>query len=118
MLQPIESEEMKSQRMAIIESFSVQVKEKRKLAIEARLASGIEETWQEDEDHYDGIDNLNRGRTSYQKGRSLTDGLRDNSVEQATRSSVFLKITRPYVDAASARVSDMLLPTDDRNFDY
>ncbi|MGH8430421.1 MAG: portal protein [Solimonas sp.] len=111
-----ESEEMKAQRMAIIQAFSEIILGKRTDAIEARRASGIEQDWQEDEDHYDGIDDANRGSGQTQKGRSPTDGLRETRKDTSTRSTVFLKITRPYVDAAAARVSDMLLPTDDRNF--
>ena len=107
---------MKARRMAIINSFSEIIMGKRKDAIEARAASGIEQDWIEDEEHYDGIDNANRTSGSTQKGRSPTDGLRESKKDTSTRSTIFLKITRPYVDAAAARVSDMLLPTDDRNF--
>ena len=32
------------------------------------------------------------------------------------RATLLPNITRPYTDAASARVGDMLLPTDDRNW--
>ncbi len=106
---------MKAQRMAIIEAFSEIIKDKRKDFIEGRRASGIEKDWQEDEDHYAGVDVANTG-SNMQKGRTTTDGLRESKKDTGTRSTVFLKITRPYVDAAAARVSDMLLPSDDRNF--
>lgn len=102
--------------MAIIQAFSEIIRDKRKDAIEARRASGIEEIWQEDADHYDGIDSVNRASNNIQKGRTTTDGMRETPKEVTNRSTVFLKITRPYVDAAAARVSDMLLPTDDRNY--
>jgi hypothetical protein len=111
-----ESDEMKAKRMAIVESFAAIIKDKRKEAIEARRSSGIEQDWTEDEEHYEGVDDANRGTSRYLKGRTTTDGLRESKKDQTTRSTVFLKITRPYVDAAAARVSDMLLPTDDRNF--
>ena len=117
MIEPQETDDQKGQRMAIIEAFSDIIKQKRKDAIEHRRGSGIESDWAEDEDHYDGIDDANRKSASkMQKGRTPTDGLREPAKELSTRSTVFLKITRPYVDAAAARVSDMLLPTDDRNF--
>ena len=112
----VESNEARGQRLAIIEAFSELVKDKRKAAIEARRALGIEKEWTEDEEHYDGIDNANRTSGQVQKGRTPSDGLRETAKDTTTRSTVFLKITRPYVDAAAARVSDMLLPTDDRNF--
>jgi len=111
-----ESPERKAQRMTIVETFAEQIKEKRKTAIEGRRQSGIEDIWAEDEEHYEGIDDANRGSTKMVKGKSMTDGPRQAKEVSSTRSTVFLKITRPYVDAASARVSDMLLPTDDRNF--
>jgi hypothetical protein len=112
-----ETKDQKAQRLAIIEAFASIVKDKRKEAIEARRASGIEEEWTQDEEHYNGIDDANRNSAPRMlKGRSTTDGLRDVRKDNTTRSTVFLKITRPYVDAAAARVSDMLLPSDDRNF--
>lgn len=115
-VEPQESDDLRDKRMAIIEAFSEIIKDKRKDFIEGRRASGIEKDWQEDEDHYAGVDVANKG-SNMQKGRSPTDGMRENSKKDVgTRSTVFLKITRPYVDAAAARVSDMLLPTDDRNF--
>lgn len=113
---PEETEEQRAQRLGIVEAFADQIKEKRKAAIEGRRQSGIEEIWSEDEEHYEGIDDANRATTKVVKGKSMTDGLREEKEASSTRSTVFLNITRPYVDAAAARVGDMLLPTDDRNF--
>jgi hypothetical protein len=89
---------------------------KRSEAIGGRAASGIEIEWQEDEEHYQGIDDANR---QYQNTWQMAQPKRwaetgQSSGNAPTRSVVFLNITRPYVDAASARISDMLLPTDDR----
>ena len=97
-------------------SFLISLLAKRKEAITARQASGIEEEWQEDDEHYNGIDDANRQyQATYSspgKRWATNDSApRDNG---GGRSVVFLNITAPYVDAASARVSDMLLPTDDR----
>jgi len=90
---------------------------KRREAIAGRAGSGIEEEWTEDEEHYQGIDDANRDfQTSNMLYRSKPKAMLGNErrSEQPVRSVVFLNITRPYVDAASARVADMLLPTDDR----
>lgn len=114
-LEQPESEEDKAKRMAVIGAFCDVIKTKRTEAINARKASGIEEVWQEDEDAYEGVDDANRKTARMQKGRNTSDGLTEKK-DTTTRSTVYLKITRPYVDAAAARVSDMLLPTDDRNF--
>ena len=90
---------------------------KRSEAIAGRASSGIEEEWTEDEEHYQGIDDANR---AYQNANQLFRGRKAAMIGTApsnsgpTRSVVFLNITRPYTDAASARVADMLLPTDDR----
>lgn len=109
-----ETEDQRNQRMAIIGALSDLIKGKRKEAIEARAASGIEKVWEEDEAHY--LGNQSTDGSSASKGRTTTDGLTETKKKPANRSTVFLKITAPYVDAAAARVSDMLLPTDDRNF--
>jgi hypothetical protein len=108
-----ESEDDKSKRMAVVEAFAAIIKERRKDAIEGRAASGIEQTWSEDEAHYSGEDHL---EGQWSKGSNTTDGLTERKKKAQTRSTVFLKITRPYCDSAAARVADMLLPTDDRNW--
>jgi len=90
---------------------------KRREAIAGRAGSGIEEEWTEDEEHYQGIDDANRSfQNANQLYRSRKMAIVGGQPKQQgpSRSVVFLNITRPYTDAASARVADMLLPTDDR----
>jgi len=90
---------------------------KRSEAIAGRASSGIEEEWTEDEEHYQGIDDANRAyQNANQLFRSRKAALTGTAPANTgpSRSVVFLNITRPYTDAASARVADMLLPTDDR----
>ena len=91
---------------------------KRREAVSGRASSGIEEEWTEDEEHYQGIDDANR---AYQNANQLYRSQKSQILtgqsaqkNESGRSVVFLNITRPYVDAASARVADMLLPVDDR----
>lgn len=90
---------------------------KRREAISGRAGSGIEEEWTEDEEHYQGIDDANRAFQNanmlYRSRKAALLGT-GRGEKGSARSVVFLNITRPYVDAASARVSDMLLPTDER----
>ena len=86
--------------------------EKRADAIEARKASGIEEEWAEDEEHYDGIDDANRKEQA--AWRTKPPGQIQPEAQGANRSTVFINITAPYVDSAAASMADMLLPTDDR----
>ncbi|UOF76788.1 portal protein [Caudoviricetes sp.] len=90
---------------------------KRDDAVAHRKGSGIEEEWAYAEDSYAGIDDVNRfeGQSGKPSGH---DGGYVNGPPVSTlgRSTVLLNITRQYVDAAAARIGDMLLPTDDRNW--
>jgi hypothetical protein len=76
---------------------------KRREAIAGRAGSGIDDANRA----FQSANMLYRSRS-----KALLSGQQQG--QQPTRSVVFLNITRPYVDAASARVADMLLPTDDR----
>lgn len=87
---------------------------KRDEAISGRVGSGIETDWLEDEEHYQGIDDANRAYARSWIGNIKRGAAGAASKPDASRSTVFLNITRPYVDAAAARVADMLLPTDDK----
>lgn len=110
-----ESEQDKSARMEQIERFAVIVKGKRKDAIEARRQSGIEKIWAEDGDHYEGQDEYSKDG-ALTKSRTMDGPLTERKRVAPGRSTAFANITRPYCDAAAARVADMLLPTDDRNW--
>jgi hypothetical protein len=88
---------------------------KRSESIQAREASGIEAQWIEDEEHYQGIDDHNRNEHNA-AWRTKPPGQVQTQAKAATRSTVFVNITQPYVNAAAARIADMLLPSDDRNF--
>ena len=103
--------------LGLREQFLATLLAKRSEAIGGRAGSGIEVEWQEDEEHYQGIDDANR---QFQSASHLMQPKRwatNQSMSKGPqRSTIFLNITRPYVDAASARISDMLLPTDDRSW--
>lgn len=98
--------------IARIESFGQRLAKKREEAVAWRKASGIEDEWTAAEDAYQGIDDANRSQVTG-KPSSPNGGFINTSVRTAGRSTVFLNITRPYTDAAAAKVGDMLLPTDD-----
>lgn len=81
-------------------------------AIKARAQCGIETEWLEDEEHYEGIDESNRGDLSAWRSKPLgRAALQD---DESTGSTVFLNITRSYVDYAAGRTADMLIPTDEQ----
>jgi hypothetical protein len=114
----IKREEQKAyeERIDRLQSLSAVLVKKRDEAIEARQLSVIEEDWREDEDHYEGIDDANRDLYR-NRGKPLSpEGGSDKDKEQVVRSRIFMNITRSYVDAAAAKVADMLLPTDDQNW--
>lgn len=110
----IEAKERERQEAlaAKVEAFGASLAKKRDEAIAWRKASGIEDEWQAAEDAYQGIDDANRPQVSG-KPSSANGGYINTTVRTAGRSTVFLNITRPYTDAAAAKVGDMLLPTDD-----
>lgn len=95
-------------------ALGLELAKKRSEAIEARQQSGIETEWAEDEENYQGIDEQNRKESSAWKTRPA--GMLQVEANGSTRSTVFVNITGPYVDSASASMSDMLLPTDDRGW--
>lgn len=102
------------------DAFTISLLAKRKEAISGRAGSGIESDWTEDEEHYQGIDAANRAFAStgtMAQAKNWATGYGQMDAKQQSRSVIFLNITRPYVDAASARVADMLLPTDDRSWE-
>lgn len=107
-------------KMARLDSFAGALSSKRRAAVDARRASGIEAIWREDEDFYEGVDDANRAEGVTLKPRDPNGTGGSAIIEPAstgTGSTIFLPITRPYVDFSAGRAADMLLPTDDRNWD-
>lgn len=106
-------------RQGLLDTLSAEICGKLQKAINLRASSGIETIWREDEEAYQGIDDANRHEeASCNSGAGTqkpdTSGAIATSKEKKNRSTVLLNITAHYVDAGAARLSDMLLPTDDR----
>jgi hypothetical protein len=85
-------------------------------AIKGRQSSGIEEVWEEDEEHYEGIDDANRTEVGSWSSKPAGQAGLEDEESAATGSTIFFNITGPYCDAASARIADMLSPTDDKGW--
>lgn len=83
--------------------------EERSEAIQHRSTSGIEQDWEEDEDHYDGIDDANRGQHS-NAWRTRPPGQMTTKKKGRLQSSIFLNITKPAVNIAASRVCNILMP--------
>lgn len=81
-------------------------------AISARENSGIEQIWADDDDQYNGVDEFSLPN----QGVKTRDQIPRQSKTDA-RSKVFVPITKPKTDIGVARVSELLLPNDDRPWD-
>ena len=55
----------RTQNLVSIEALAEILKGKRKRAIDGRAASGNEKVWAEDEDHYEGIDAVDRNESGF-----------------------------------------------------
>lgn len=83
--------------------------------IRDRYAYGVDKRWLEDEDQYNAKDNVNKAAsqmmTSVEQGYPVT-----TQAAKPHRSTVYIGMTRQKTNAAEARLADILLPTDDRNW--
>jgi hypothetical protein len=116
-LETMTEDERREQIEERLQSLGNTISQKRGEAVRARLASGVESRWRDDMDHYNGIDPL------LKQNQNLTDvalnntvGARRRTQAAVQRSKVFVNITRPRTNTAEARLADMLLPSDDRNW--
>jgi hypothetical protein len=103
----------KEMRQRQLEVLAIALKATRDDAVNGRSSSGIEDIWDEDEDAYEGIDDVNR----HEYGGPLkpaVSGTGSSPGPDTFGSTLLINITRPYVDAAAAKVADMMLPTDDK----
>lgn len=99
--------------------------DKRTEAINFRTLSGIEDTWELCEEAYIGIDDMNRGE--YQQGKwvkpttmdgPLTSNQGGKTAQSDPRSSAFVRLTGRYVDAGTAKISEILLQMEDKPFSF
>jgi hypothetical protein len=103
-------------RLQVLSALGASVSAKRKDAVSGKASSGIETEWQQDQEFYQGFDDANRHEFANQSTKPSSSSGEVAARPSSSKSTVFPNITQPYCDAAAARVGDMLLPTDDRNF--
>jgi hypothetical protein len=115
MIEVMTDEAVEALRITILDALGASFTSKRKDAVSARASSGIEDEWQGDEEFNQGYDAANRHEFVNTASKPSETGT-SSAPTRATGSTVFPNITQPHVDAISARVGDMLLPTDDRNY--
>ena len=89
--------------IAKLDSLGQALAEKRKEAVEFRERSGIEQIWEEDQEYYNG--GPDSPQTVMEKPATSAGRV---TAKKTDDSPLFVNITQPYCDMASARVSDML----------
>lgn len=107
---------------SILDAIGVQIAQKREEAKDARSSNDIEATWLECDEAYFGVDDANRHEMSARWSKPMssdgpvTTGRRSKSTDH--RSTVFLRLTSRYVDAGVAKLSEILLPADEKAFSF
>lgn len=107
---------------ARLDALGIAIAAKRKAAIDARRDSGIESVWMAAEEAYLCIDDQNRGDfkgAKWAKPVSFAGPLTKEAPKtDDTRSTAFVRMTARYVEAGSARVSEIILPVGDKAFSF
>lgn len=109
-------EVMRAKREELIDAVGAEVKKKLDAALAWRKQTGIERIWQEDDEYYHGVDEMNRENHVFVKAASTEGGLTRSKNSDTVRCTAFFNITRQFCDAASSRLGDILLPAGDWNF--
>jgi hypothetical protein len=116
---PAMSESEKAERL---ESLSEVIAGRRKDSVDARKTSGIEDVWLKCEEAYLGIDDANRhefSQAKWAKPTSINGPVTSNKTpKDDTKSTAFVLLTSRYVDFASAKLGEILLPIDDKAFAF
>ena len=105
-----------------LDALSLAIAQKRDAAVKARKESGIEEVWRACEEAYLCIDDSNRAEfanAKWAKPTSLQGPLTAETTKQdTTKSSAYVRLTPRYVDAGYAKISEIILPIDDKPFSF
>lgn len=101
------AEEQATQRAAVEQLIAMRLRD----AVQAKENSGIEQIWLDDEDQYNGFDERNPPTPG---AAQVKDASTQGAKKASPRSTVFLNITKPKTDTAVSRVTEMLLPHDDK----
>jgi len=105
-----------------LQALGTTIAKRRDEAVSARKESGIEEIWKKCEDAYLGIDDANRNEfagAKWAKSTSISGPVSTNDIQtDNSRSTAFVRLTSRYVDFASAKLSEIALPMDDKAFAF
>lgn len=105
----------------VLDAISVTLCAKRDEAKAGRSGSNIESTWTACEEAYLGIDDANRMEMSasrWMKPMSMEGPVTTGRIADTddAKSTVYVRLTSRYVDAGAAKLSEILLPIDDKAF--
>jgi hypothetical protein len=108
---------------AVLSEIGSVIAARRAEAKAARQSSGIEEIWKQCEEAYLGVDEANRAEFTgarWSKPMSMDGPVQTGARVPNTenRSTAFVGLTARYVDAADAKLSEILLPPDDKSFSF
>lgn len=104
-----------AQDLDALESLGISKAAQRQKAIDARVSAGIDRRWFEDVEAYEGRDEVSR---AYAGLRDKVQGyVQSDDSQRKQRSTLVVNVTRQKVNASAARLADIALPTDDRNWD-
>ncbi|MDA8260578.1 MAG: hypothetical protein M0Z99_33925 [Betaproteobacteria bacterium] len=115
-LTPADQAALEARQLEVLEKMGTTLAATRTKHIEARVGQGIDQRWYEDVEAYEGRDAVTR---HYAALRETVQGyVSTGSVQKSqSRSTLVINVTRSKVNANSARLQDVALPTDDRNWD-
>jgi len=117
-----EPEMTDGERTAILGALGQDLAKKRSEAIDARKSSGIEDVWMECEAAYLGMDDRNRhefNSAKWAKPSNMAGPLtREYGQTDSTKSTIYPRLTSRYVDTASAKLCEILLPIDGKAFKF
>lgn len=114
-IEEIDPEVEREKKEERLQAFGRTLSKQRDEWVRDRYSYGVDKRWIEDEDQYNNKDNIAKAAsqmmTSVEQGYPVT-----TQMAKPHRSTVFIGMTRQKTNAAEARVADILLPTDERNW--
>lgn len=107
------------ERAEQMDTLSALIADKKREAVTARAASGIEAVWMRCEESYLGIDDANRhefAAARWSKPMAINGPVETDGPRDKTKSTAFVRLTSRYVDFAAPKTCEILLPIDDKPF--
>lgn len=104
-----QADDMRAQQRAALQEL---VASRVRRAVDARLTSGIEDIWQEDDEQYNGLEWDDTPANQVPNAKSQAPRATARPAPQ--RSRIYVNITKPKTDTGVARVQELLVPHDDK----